>query len=255
MSALICSPAALSAWSQASAVDGGASAGLRQQAGDRLEAGAGRLAAWLGQRRAHLVADPPGSGDLVVDAAQSLLDLAVGRVGDTDLLPHPLQLTVQPRQFGRRRFKLALLGLQLLGPVDHGLPIDVGELAGLVQAGQHLAAVDRGVACVLVSSLLFFDPGELSCQRRGLPEQGLELALVGPAEYVLAAVVDAVPVVLLVPAAVPFELTGLGDRLGRTPELGHRLHALEVGPPGELALQPGCERMVPDVQLRSQRTG
>ena len=118
--------------------------------GDRLEVGAGRLAARLGQRRAHLLADPPGPGDLVVDAAQPLLDLAVRCLGDTDLLPHRLQLAVQPGQFGRRRLKLALLGLELLGPVDHGLPVDVGELAGLVEAGQHLTAVDRGVARLLV---------------------------------------------------------------------------------------------------------
>ena len=175
-------------------------------------------------------------------------------LGNADLLPHRLQLAVQPGELRRRRLELALFGPELLDPVDYGRPVDVGELAGLVQAGQHLAAVDRGVAGLLVLSLLTGERGELGGQRFGLPEQGFELALVGPPEHVVAAVVDAVRVVLLVPAAAALELTGLGDRPGLAPELGHRLDALEVGPPGQLAFQPRGERRVPDVQLGRQRT-
>ena len=105
-----------------------------EQAGDRGELRTGRFAARLAQRRGRLLAAPPGPGDLVVEAAESLLDLAVGSVGDADLIPHRFQLAVQPGQFGRRRLELAFFRPELLGPVDHGLPVEVGELAGLVQA-------------------------------------------------------------------------------------------------------------------------
>ncbi len=137
-----------------------------------------------------------------------------------------------------------MFSLELLGAVDDGLPVDVGELAGLVEAGEGLPALDGGVVGLRVPFLLGRDRIDAAVQRGGLSQQRVEFALVGPAEHIPAAVVDAEPVVFLVAAAATFDLPGPGDRLGHAAELGHRLDALVPGAASQFVFQPVSERGV-----------
>ena len=121
-------------------------------------------------------------------------------------------------------------------PVDDRRPVDLGELVGLVQPGERVAPLDGGAQRLLVLASARPRRSELGGQRRCLGQQRVELALVGPAEHVAAAVVDAEPVVLLVPPAAALDLPGLGDRPRHPAELRHRLDALVVGAPGQLVV-------------------
>src|SRR6202043_3697803 len=170
-----------------------------------------------------------GAAELAVPPAQRTVGLG-------DVLLDLVQLAVQPGQFGGGRLKLALLGLELLGPVDHGLPVDLGELARLVQPGEDLPSLDRGVARPLVLPLLGRDLTDAGGQQLRLAAERGELALVGAAEDVPAPVVDPEPVILPVPPSAALDLAGPGDRPGQPAENRHRRDALEGRAPSELVL-------------------
>ena len=197
--------------------------------------------------------DAFGGGLPVIEPAEPPIQRAQRAFLVSDPLLDPIEVARQPGQLGRGGLELALLGPELLGAVDHGLPVDLGEIARLVQPGEYLALFDRGVPRLLLPLLLRRDLAEAAGQHPGPVQQRVELALVGPAEHVPAAVIDAVPVVFLVPPAAAFHLPGLGDRPGHPAELRHRLDAHVVGAPVQLVLQPAGERRVPDQQLGGQR--
>src|SRR6185437_16904418 len=90
---------------------------------------------------------------------------------------------------------------------------------------------------------------QLVLDRAGPPEQGADLAFVGPAEHVAGPVIDTAPVVLLVPAAGPLDLARLGDRPRQAAEVSHGLDALIGSAGGQFALQPRGELGVLDVEL------
>ena len=79
-----------------------------------------------------------------------------------------------------RRFSAS----ELLGPVDHGLPVDLGELVGLVQPRRaHLAPLDRA-SRPSRAAVLSPDHVERALQHPGTVHQRVQLALVGPAEHI-----------------------------------------------------------------------
>ena len=72
-------------------------------------------------------------------------------------------------------------------------------------------------------------------------EQGVDLPLVGPAEHVVAAVVDAVRSSFSCRPPLPLTCPALVIALGLAAELGHRLDAL-VGRPAGPARAPATRR-------------
>ena len=83
------------------------------------------------------------------------------------------------------------------------------------------------------------------------PVEHGDLRLIGPAQHVPAAVVDAVPVVLLV-SLVAFDLARHGDCTLFAHELLVRLTAGDVGASGQLSLEPscdGCRHALVDLEL------
>src|SRR6266540_626146 len=113
------------------------------------------LATRLGQRLPEFIKAVACRADLAAHTADPLPHRAVLPIGVLDLQLDRLKVAVQPLQLGRRRLQAVLFLLQFLDPVDQRRPIDLGEFAGLVQAGEHLPALDRSVSCLLALGLLW----------------------------------------------------------------------------------------------------
>src|SRR6266542_1625404 len=174
------------------------------------------LATRLGQRLPEFIKAVACRADLAAHTADPLPHRAVLPIGVLDLQLDRLKVAVQPLQLGRRRLQAVLFLLQLLDPVDQRRPIDLGEFAGLVQAGEHLPALDRSVSCLLVLGLLGVDRVEPALESFRPAHQGADLPLVGPAEHIRAPVIDTGPIVLSCrpPAALiwPALVTARGAR-------------------------------------------
>ena len=103
----------------------------------------------------------PALGDLIVETAEPLLHLAVDGLGGADLLPHRLQLAVQPGQLGRRRLSSRFSALSSAIRLTTDCQSMSANSRVWSSAGQHLTAVDRGVPRLLITCLLFGGRGEL----------------------------------------------------------------------------------------------
>src|ERR1017187_9955923 len=152
----------------------------------------------VARRARRLGQGPLGRGDLPGEAADQLRDVALPCFRGGDLPPDRSQLAVQALELAGCLLQPALLGLEFLNPVDQRLPVDFGELVGLVEPAEQLPALDGVIPGLRVLVLLGSDQIDLVLDCGGPSQQGVDLPLVAPAEYVGAPVVDAGAVVLLV---------------------------------------------------------
>ena len=117
-------------------------------------------------------------------------------------------------------------------------PIQFIESGELFQAGQGVETAGKRVALLLDCTDLPGGIAQTSFQLLAPGFQYGDLGVVAPAQYVAAAVIDAVAIVLLVAAAGLLDLADMGDRARLAAELFLGGAAGDVETMGEFALQP-----------------
>src|SRR5690606_12058040 len=130
----------------------------------------------------------------------------------------------------------------------------------LAEIGEHHQLIQRAFA-LSETSVLLADLGNARLARlhpprevRNLLRERRDLRLVAPAEHVARAVVERVPVVLLVTVPLGLDLPGARDRLALAAKLLEARAARVVELPRELPLEPAVELGIgPDRDLAHER--
>ena len=179
-------------------------------------------------------------------------------VADEELVPlgtergHPTRHVVErPGDLGELdgvALDAVLLRRELGDLVDDALPVELGPVAEHLEPVEGVGAVDELVLAGDERVTATAQVSEARAHCCGLAEERVDLRAVRPAEDEAAAVVDTVPVVLLVVRrrVLDLALTGQGAR-GEV-EVRHRLDAVEGRAAGELALEPRVERRLLDLE-------
>ena len=161
-------------------------------------------------------------------------------------------LPIEQRQVGvRRKFGLDTL-LQLCHPLDEPGDVDVVPAQVLQRVAGHVPrALALVVALRLAQLRVEFGDARTEVGRTRLVQA--KLVAVVEAQHPLAAVVDALAVVLFVPGAVALDLAQARDGARRRAEGLHRVDALEVEVNLEFFAQPLRQPAGCDFELAHQR--
>ena len=155
------------------------------------------------------------------------LELRRQRLEDVGCRFQPLLLDDQRRQFA-----------------GAAAPIEFAEVVVLLQLVQRLQSFSGELLLALRLGNALAHVGQTGLQPLGLALERRDLAGIAPTQHIAAAVVEAVPVVLLMPLARTLDLARARDRPSLAAELVLVCATGQVKALGNFALQPGVVRRV-----------
>ena len=172
-----------------------------------------------------------GPGAFVLAPVEPLLGLGQRRFDRPQLFSESAKKV-------RGSFQLALFLLQSSDLHRRGLPVDLPEIPVFFELGEGIQARLESFLLLLHDGDLRADLTQVLLQPPGLLLEGGDLGGVAPAEYVAAAIVDPVAVVLFVALARGLDLAGGSDGPGLAAKLLLVDTAGHVEAVGDLPLQP-----------------